>query len=298
MLTMFSIPKPFAGPIGMIQRNAIQSWSRLRPRCEIILFADEPGTREAAAESGATHVPDVVRNEYGTPLLDSVFERAEEMASHRLLCYVNADIVLMSDFLRAAQRVARSKPVFLMVGQRWGVDIGEPLDFGPDWEQRLRAHLARHGRLHSPCGSDYFVWPRGSIGEMPPFAVGRPFWDTWLIYRARSLGLPVVDASRVVTAVHQDHDYKHVPDQRGEAWHGPEGDRNLELTGDLHNHLYRILDATHMLTSWGLPPAWGYRHLQTRFPALRVLDYVRMPLGALRRLVWRRAQGDSAQERG
>lgn len=270
MLTIFAIPKPFAGHIGMIQRNAIHSWSCLRPGCEIILFADEPGTQEAAAEFGARYVPDVARNEYGTPLLDSVFEQAEKMASHRLLCYLNADIILMSDFLRAVERVARCKRVFLMVGQRWGVDVREPLDFGPGWEERLRAYAARNGRLHPPCGSDYFVLPCGCGGRLPPFAVGRPFWDTWFIYRARRLGIPVVDASRVVTAIHQDHGYSHVPDRRGEVWEGPEGDRNLELTGARGN-LFRILDATHMLTSRGLLPAMGYHYLLSRcqqFPGL------------------------------
>jgi hypothetical protein len=30
-LTIFAVPKPFEGHIGMIQRNAIRSWKGLRP---------------------------------------------------------------------------------------------------------------------------------------------------------------------------------------------------------------------------------------------------------------------------
>ncbi len=49
MLTIFSIPKPFEGHIGIIQRNAIQSWIALSG-CEVILCADEYGTAEITYE--------------------------------------------------------------------------------------------------------------------------------------------------------------------------------------------------------------------------------------------------------
>jgi hypothetical protein len=71
LLTLFSIPKPFDGHIGVIQRNALESWTRLRPACEIVLFGDEPGVAEVARELSLKHVPDVTRNEFGTPLVNS-----------------------------------------------------------------------------------------------------------------------------------------------------------------------------------------------------------------------------------
>ena len=73
MLTIFTVPKPFDGHIGIIQRNAIQSWRCLRPACEVILCGDEPGTAETAAALGTDRIPAVDRNEFGTPLLSSVF---------------------------------------------------------------------------------------------------------------------------------------------------------------------------------------------------------------------------------
>jgi hypothetical protein len=54
MLTIFTIPKPFRGHIEVIQRNAIESWLRLRPQCEIILCGDDPGVAEAASEYSST----------------------------------------------------------------------------------------------------------------------------------------------------------------------------------------------------------------------------------------------------
>lgn len=46
MLTIFSYPKPFKGHIDVIQRNAINSWTLLNPKPEIILACDEEGTKE------------------------------------------------------------------------------------------------------------------------------------------------------------------------------------------------------------------------------------------------------------
>ena len=50
MLTIFSTPKPFRGHIGVIQRNAIESWKRIHPDVEIILFGDEEERRRRRAK--------------------------------------------------------------------------------------------------------------------------------------------------------------------------------------------------------------------------------------------------------
>ena len=47
--TFFAMPKAFRGHVGMIQRNAIGSWLRLTPRPEILLFGDDEGIAEFAA---------------------------------------------------------------------------------------------------------------------------------------------------------------------------------------------------------------------------------------------------------
>ena len=117
MLTLFTTPKLFESHAAVIQRNAIRSWTLLRPACEVILFGDDEGTAEVASELGVRHVPQVARNEHGTPLVGDLFAKAQRLATGSLLCYVNADIMLMNDFVLAARRVARLKARFLMVGQ-------------------------------------------------------------------------------------------------------------------------------------------------------------------------------------
>lgn len=246
MLTIFSIPKPFRGHIGIIQCNAIQSWLKLNPKCEIILYGNEEGISEIAAELGVKHVADVTKNEYGTPLLDFVFEHAQQVAAHGKLCFVNADIILLNDLTSAVKHVPFKK--FLIVGQRWDMDINEPLDFDSDnWEGNFRKYVSTNGSLHHPSGSDYFVFPRWSLGKFPPFAVGRPGWDTWVIYRARALRIPIIDATRMVSIVHQNHDYRHVPGGTGKDWGGPEGDRNIDIMGGW-DYVFTLRDTNRVLT--------------------------------------------------
>jgi hypothetical protein len=100
---------------------------------------------------------------------------------------------------------------FLMVGQRWGLDLTEPFDFSPDWEARLRLLVEQRGKFYSPWGIDYFVFPRHLYNEVPNFTIGRPAWDNWMVYHALQTWGLAVDATRSVMVVHQAHDYSHLP---------------------------------------------------------------------------------------
>lgn len=257
MLTFFSVPKPFRGHIEIIQRNAIGSWARLEPRPEILLFGAEEGTAEAAAELGATHCPRVARSEFGTPLVNDIFDRAQSQARHDLLCYVNCDIILLSDFIVALERVARWRSDFLMIGRRWDLDIREQLNFdGPAWEENLRAMALRQGKQRPPDAIDYFGFPRGLCSrKVPRLSIGRMSWDNWLVWKARKIGCPVVDASRVVLAIHQNHDYAHIPGIERGIWQNEEVKRNYKAAGGWR-HFYSIENASHRLTEEGVARNW------------------------------------------
>lgn len=251
MLTIFSCPKAFLGPMNIIQRNAIQSWRSLGPEVEVVLMGDDDGTSEVANEFGVHHVPDVARNTSGTPLINSLFEKAQEQATHERMCYVNADIILMSNFIEAIKRVVVEMPQSLMVGRRWNLDLKEPIDFNADWETWLTEEVSRRGKLYPHFAIDYFVFPKGILGEIPPFAVGRPAWDNWILYQARSKEIPVVDLTKAVTVVHQNHDYSHHPGGWAGAMKGEESKRNIQLAGQV-GHVYSLLDAQYCLTQKGV----------------------------------------------
>jgi hypothetical protein len=53
IVTIFSTLKPNKGnDIYIRHKNAVGSWASLKPRPPIILFGDEPGTKELADEIG------------------------------------------------------------------------------------------------------------------------------------------------------------------------------------------------------------------------------------------------------
>jgi hypothetical protein len=167
-----------------------------------------------------------------------------------VLGYVNTDIVLMADFMGAARRIDAVRRPFLLVGQRWDVEVQEPIDFDDLWEQRLRLRVASEGKLHAITGIDFFVYRRGLWGDVPPFAVGRTIWDRWLVDRARRRGALLIDGTPAITAVHQNHHYASPEGKRG-IWTGPEAQKNEDLAGG-RGPFFDLIDATHRMTSRGL----------------------------------------------
>jgi hypothetical protein len=253
MMTIFSTPKPFDDPfIATIQRNAIQSWLQLGPQVEVLLIGHEVGLAEVAREFKIHHIPKVECNQWGTPLVRSLFQQARMESTSPLMALVNADILLLPDFVKAAKAVAAQFKHFLVVGRRWGLNIDKPLDFNPGWQDRLRADVRLRGQLHPIFSIDYFIFNRYQYQHMPNFVIGRPQWDNWMIYHARQCRWPVVDATPSVMVVHQNHDYRHLPG--GKPPHGlEEGRRNRQLAGGERTK-FTILDANVRLTQGRLHP--------------------------------------------
>jgi hypothetical protein len=246
LITLFSAPKPFTNPhIAMIQRNAIKSWTLL-PDVEVILLGEEQGLAEAAKELGVKHIPNVERNANGVPLISSMFKLARENSTSELLCIINADMILMSDFVEAAKKVKGLRSKFVLLSQRWDLDVTAPLDFSGDWSCGLRSMVNGQGQLHRPAGSDFFLFPKSCYTDIPNFIIGRAGWDNWMIYKARKENWAVIDCTPSVMIVHQNHDYAHLPDGKPHYEH-PETNENIRLAGGQANVRYTILDASHQL---------------------------------------------------
>lgn len=246
LITFFSAPKPFTDPhIAMIQRNAIISWTLL-PDVEVLLLGDEPGLAEAARELGVKHLEDVECNASGTPLISSMFDLARKNSRSDLLCIINADMILMSDFVEVARRSHMLRDKFVLLSQRWDLDITQPIEFTERWENRLSSMVHSQGSLHRPAGSDFFLFPRSTFHEIPPFTIGRAGWDNWMISKARKERWPLIDCTPSVMIVHQNHDYSHLPGGKPHYEH-PDTNENIRLAGGEANIRYTIVDATHQL---------------------------------------------------
>ena len=220
VLTIFAIPKSFKDThIALIQRNAIASWAKL-PRTEVILMGNDPGVAEIANEFDIEHVADLAVNESGTPLLDDAFAKANLLANAPVMAYVNSDIILMSDIEVVADRFANEEmEKFLMIGRRIDTDIDEPLNFAQaNWAGDLREFVLTQGKLAPVVCKDYFIFPKGQHASIPRFAVGRGNWDNWMVANANKNEIPVIEATNVITAIHQNHDYGHLKGGRMAAY--------------------------------------------------------------------------------
>ena len=175
------MPRAFKGIYAVIQRNAIRSWTMLSPTPEIILLGNDDGTQTLANEFGLKHLPNIDYSEYGTPRIDSMHREVEREAQNELLCIVNADIILMNDFIEAVVQVSSYKRHF--------------------------------------------------FGEIPGFVVGHSYYDGWLLYQGRRMGLDLIDATEAVTVVHQIHDYNHIGKDSNGAINDPQTKRNEKLSG-------------------------------------------------------------------
>ena len=254
LLTVFTAPKPFTDPhINIIQRNAIQSWIHLGPDVEVLLMGKEQGMAEVASELNIRHFTEVNCTEQGTPYIDSMFDTARGASEAPYLAILNADIMLMPDFVEAAKQVGSLAEKFLFLGRRYDLDVRAEIEFTPGWDVRLREEVNQNGKLHGPVGSDYFLIPRNLLTDMPEFAIGRSGWDNWTIYHALKSGWQVVDVTRSAMIVHQNHDYGHLPGNKP-PYDLPETKRNIAIAGGMKS-MYTILEANRILVDGELKPA-------------------------------------------
>jgi hypothetical protein len=252
MLTFFTTAKAFVGHSEVIQRNALKSWTLLHPDLEVIVFGDDAGAAEVCRELGLRHEPRVERRGEGPPSVRSIFERAQEIARHELVCYCNCDIILTEDFRRALETAAAGwRERFLMVGRRWDVDVTAAVDFGAaGWQEALRERARREGFQRLYYNIDYFAFRRGLYQGIPELMIGRCWWDQWLVWQAGAAGAAVIDASEAVCAVHQNHEYSFQPHGSGGAWSDAAIRENFRLAGGW-GHLHTMEDAGWRLTAAG-----------------------------------------------
>lgn len=208
-LTLFSTAKPFNGQTAIHQANAMESWTQIEPRPEILLYGNESGVGDICGRLGMVHYVGVDNME-GIPLLDSLFAQAQAGASYDYMVYSNADVIMVDGLVEATRKLAETFPDgFLGICRRWDIQLDTPLDFLQDWRTAVKSRITNHGRLGSKCSSDIFVFKK-PLWAVEPFTVGRPGWDNWMFYKATDVGWPVVDMTAVVITAHPQH--RHGPD--------------------------------------------------------------------------------------
>ena len=276
-MTLFTAPKPFTNPhIATIQSNAIASWKQLGDAVEIILIGNEDGIAQAAQELSVLHIPQVKCNEMGTPLISSMFDLARQASATPLYMIINADILIFPEILVSAQQVLKRTERFLIVGQRWDLDVKERIHFSTEWATELKTQTQKEGHLHPRGGSDYFIFPSICYQTIPDFAIGRAGWDNWMIYEARRRHWKAIDATNDIQIIHQNHDYSHLPDGKPH-YRLPETFENVRLAGGART-IFTLIDTDYVLEENNVKPiTWDWKKFWREveiFPLVQLKSYL------------------------
>lgn len=251
-ITLFSMPKANESPYDRIQSNAVWSWAQL-PNSRVVLFGDEVGVDDLCRESASiTRAPQVVRNQFGTPLVHAMFQHITTIADTEWVAFVNSDIIVPPELTGVIATVMSqvSSPVVL-VSRRWNIDlpINLPKD-RVDWMDYLVEYVGNNRELYSTAGMDLFVFPNGFYDNMPPFSIGWPGakYDNWLVWDAIRRGVPVIDITDSIQLFHQNH-----PVFRGHDHPEKMAEHriNLGLLGG-YGYCYDIRDTTHFTDQNGV----------------------------------------------
>ena len=275
LVTLFCSMKAFEGHNALIQNNALDNWKHL-PGVQVILLGNDPGSAEAAATRGFRHIPQIAVSEYGTPLLSAMFNTTQTVAGTPFVCYINGDILLPAGFAAKVRDVSERFEKFLMVGERWDLNITKSLSFANGSCDTSRLLRQYKGKRQVPTCIDYFAFPARMVDYMHDFRIGRPGWDNWLICETKRRGIPVVNASATLTVLHQNHGYHHVPGGNGYSWAGsPETAQNYDILAAYPGFdplRGTILHATYRLMPFGIRSGFTCRRLawDTKWTTLRL----------------------------
>lgn len=233
-LLIFACPKPFVEPFTIIQQNAINSWKQLHGKyveTEIYLLGDEIDVEQHATQLNVKHIPDIKKNQYGTPLVDDIFKTIKKIGIESqeqnpdetvVCCYINADIIVFPEFVKNIVSFirAREKQTFrdkckhadpnryLLIGARWDTDNVPEIDFEDnEWGGFLTDHAEKHGQAHGCWGIDYFIFSPTTFGYIYPFALGKFVWDRWLVGNVFRNDSITVDITKTNFIVHQNSDW-------------------------------------------------------------------------------------------
>ena len=246
MLTLFTVIQTFRGAAAVIQRNALRSWMLLHPEVQVLVFGEAESGLEACWELGIHYDAEPELTALGAVRLDYMFAKAQKLARFNTLCYVPCDTLLLADFCEALNRVEALYPQFAMVGRNWDLSVQEAGSIGEaGWESRLRRATEREGRPNAAEHIAYVAFSKGLyVNDLPPLGVDEPGCANWLLWKAMTERVAVVDASEMVLAVHQHADV--ILQLWGE---GEPGGERTEVRRLLRKHLPSVANAPLLLTA-------------------------------------------------
>jgi hypothetical protein len=229
LVTVLASPKPAVGRTAEIQRLALGSWLRLHNNTEVVLFGSAARDLATKDYERVTAVSEISTSPAGIPIFNAIVDWANTHARYERMVYTNADIILGSHHFDGLLGARFDDSV--LIGERIDLSPGLALETLPSDLESEAERLVREGLAlrHGPTGTDYFIFRRGAWAGLPPVVIGRAGFDNALLAHCISTRTPLVDVTACVTALHQFHDYSHVPSGMEEAWWGTDAAANKRI---------------------------------------------------------------------
>lgn len=231
-MVIFSSPKPFTTETLPVQISALRSWRKYLPHAKAVLFGNDKKLKDICRSENAEFGGLLPVDNRGNEKISDVFQRAVALAGSQDLIYLNSDIFLDETIRPAVKILEEFTGPYLATARRRCIGRWD----GPALDgQKLESFLGlkkNHFRWGQACSLDIFLFRGVPVKQMPPFRIGQAAWDNWLVFHARSLGIPVIDLSRVLRPFHCDHDYSYSRDNPNPRIRNQNGDKeNLDLLG-------------------------------------------------------------------
>lgn len=192
----------------------------MEPRPNILLFGDEEGTSNIAKDFGAVHFPFIERSEEFSPMpfVNKLFDKATTLSNSSILMYTNADILFAKEELNKLLLSAKKQfENFLVVARRMDIEVSDSIEKSSNWENTLFSKYEQKRASWEPNSNDnrwaidFFAYTRNFWNEIeiPPFLLGVPAFDNWLLHEPNRRGMKVIDATKTLRVIHQFHEYTH-----------------------------------------------------------------------------------------
>lgn len=201
-MQIFTSLKPIIGRAALVQSVSLMNW---RKRFGVEVRNVLPRNKSSLC-----------------PTFNEVVRQAVD-GGDEVCLYANADILFAKDVSLVVEWCKSRTEDFLVIGRRTDM-------------------LANGGRiLHRPSGMDYFFFRKGMFLDMPETIVGRAYYDSAILAYCMRKGILVIDATEVLTVLHQWHDYAHVKNGWEEVFAGIEAQAN-KVNNRLRNFGPHIAD--------------------------------------------------------
>jgi hypothetical protein len=189
--------------------NSVESWVSLDPQPEILFLCEDERTARflSGHYPGVRTVIGLERNKIGDLDLGHIFRIADDLATHDLICYCDSDLILLPGFVHAMTYISTlyQPGTYSVCANRWESKVEGPVDYDdPVWPEVVRSQITKLCK----AGSDFSLYPRGLLHDMPPFSIGKGHWDGWRMGRIRQLGLHLVNIQELQLAIHQRHGHR------------------------------------------------------------------------------------------